>query len=77
MASTTVKNALQSKASGEVKQKSPAYGMQQMMRAMAKEIEAALPSMLSISATWFRTKHTTWTSLFNSLRSKCTVSSWL
>lgn len=47
MASTTVKNALQSKASGEVKQKSPAYGMQQMMRAMAKEIEAALPSMLS------------------------------
>lgn len=46
MASTTAKNALQSKATGEVKV-SPQKGMQQMMRAMAKEIEAALPSMLS------------------------------
>ena len=47
MASTTAKSALQSKVSGEVKQKSPAYGMQQMMRAMSKEIEAALPGMLT------------------------------
>lgn len=46
MASTTAKNALQSKANGEVKV-SPQKGMQQMMRAMAKEIEAALPSMLT------------------------------
>lgn len=46
MASTTAKNALQSKANGEVKV-SPQKGMQQMMRAMAKEIEAALPSMVS------------------------------
>lgn len=46
MASTTAKNALQSAAKGEVKA-SPQKGMQQMMKAMAKEIEAALPSMVS------------------------------
>lgn len=46
MASTTAKNALQAKAAGEVKV-SPQKGMQQMMKAMAKEIEAALPSMVS------------------------------
>ena len=46
MASEQAKGALQAKASGEVKL-SPQKGMQQMMKAMAKEIEAALPSMVS------------------------------
>ena len=46
MASEQAKGALQSKASGEIKT-SPQKGMQQMMKAMAKEIEAALPSMVS------------------------------
>ncbi|MGL5676820.1 MAG: recombinase RecT [Cellulosilyticaceae bacterium] len=46
MASEQAKGALQSKASGEVKV-SPQKGMQQLMKAMAKEIEAALPSMVS------------------------------
>lgn len=46
MASEQAKGALQAKVSGEVKV-SPQKGMQQMMKAMAKEIEAALPSMVS------------------------------
>lgn len=41
-----VKNALQAKANGEIKV-SPQKGMQQMMKAMEREIAAALPSMVS------------------------------
>jgi recombination protein RecT len=40
------KNSLQAKATGELKI-SPQKGMQQMMKAMEKEIAAALPSMVS------------------------------
>lgn len=46
MASSTAKNALQAQVKGEVKQ-SPQKGMQQMLKAMEKEIAKALPSMVS------------------------------
>lgn len=46
MASETAKNALQTKAKGEVAQ-SPQKAMQQMLKAMEVEITKALPSMVS------------------------------
>ena len=42
-----LKNKLQAKATGSVKQVSPNQGMKQMLDKMKNEIAAALPSMVS------------------------------